>query len=47
MLLVEEEEEEEEQFVFIELSGLPNPSILRQKGICTMLVSKCISKIIL
>ena len=30
--------EEEEQFVFVEFLGLPDPSILRQKGICTMLV---------
>lgn len=28
---------EEEQFVFIEFLGLPDPSVLRQKGICTML----------
>ena len=34
----QEETEEEEQFVFVEFLGLPDPSILRQKGICTMLV---------
>lgn len=32
--------------MFIDFSGLPNPSILRQKGICTTLVRKRISKII-
>ena len=37
--------EEEEQFVFIEFLGLPDPSILRQKGICTMLVKKRINEI--
>lgn len=43
----EKEEDEEEQFVLIEFLGLPDPSILRQKGICTMLVNKRINKIIM
>ncbi|XP_065912528.1 general transcription factor 3C polypeptide 6-like [Dysidea avara] len=32
-----EEVEEEEQLVFVEFQGLPDPTILRQKGSCTML----------
>jgi len=47
VVFLDEQQEEEEHFVFIEFMGLPDPSILRQKGICTVLVNKRINKIIL